>query len=105
MLWLIAASALASMWVSCGVGAEDLQPRPVTIPSPGAPGTATPTPYPQVVVPSVPRAGGISGPHAPLLPPIKVPGPPPKDQPLPGLSPDDERLSDDESRVKPAPKP
>ena len=65
--------------------AADLQPRTIA-PVPGAPGTPTPTPYPQVAPSTVPRAGqGKSG--APLLPPITLPAPP-KDQPLPGLTPD-----------------
>ncbi|MDD1012793.1 hypothetical protein [Pseudomonas rubra] len=65
--------------------AADLQPRLAT-PVPGAPGTATPTPYPQVTPSSIPRAGDAK-PGAPLLPPMPVPTPP-KDQPLPGLIPD-----------------
>ncbi|MHC6226824.1 hypothetical protein ACYU03_18980 [Pseudomonas sp. X10] len=62
--------------------AADLQPR-IIAPVPGAPGTATPTPYPQIT-PSTPPKAGDSKPGAPLLPPIPVPGPP-RDQPLPGL--------------------
>ncbi len=50
---------------------------------PGAPGTPTPTPYPQIT-PSTPPKAYDSQPGAPLLPPMPVPGPP-KDQPLPGL--------------------
>lgn len=65
--------------------AADLQPRPIA-PVPGAPGTPTPTPYPQVA-PSTPPRAGQGTPGAPLLPPIPLPAPP-KDQPLPGLSPD-----------------
>ena len=61
-------------------------PPRLTTPVPGAPGTPTPTPYPQVAPSTIPRAGqGSSG--APLLPPIPLPSPP-KDQPLPGLAPD-----------------
>lgn len=59
------------------------QPR-ITTPVPGAPGTATPTPYPQIT-PSAPPKAYDRQPGAPLLPPIPVPGPP-RDQPLPGLS-------------------
>lgn len=61
------------------------QQRPLT-PAPGAPGTPTPTPYPQIT-PSTPPKAGVNRPGAPLLPPMPVPGPP-KDQPLPGLSQD-----------------
>ena len=65
--------------------AAELQPR-VIAPVPGAPGTATPTPYPQISPPVTPRANS-GKPGAPLLPPMPLPAPP-KDQPLPGLSPD-----------------
>ena len=68
--------------------AADLQPRLIT-PVPGAPGTATPTPYPQVT-PSTPPRAGDAQPGAPLLPPMPVPNPP-KDQPLPGLNPDNSK--------------
>ena len=62
--------------------AQELQTVPVAPPPvPGSPGTATPTPYPQVTPPGVPRATGSRN-GAPLLPPIDKPGPP-KDQPLP----------------------
>ncbi|PYC10911.1 hypothetical protein [Pseudomonas mosselii] len=61
------------------------QQRPLTT-VPGAPGTATPTPYPQIT-PSTPPKAGANRPGAPLLPPMPQPGPP-KDQPLPGLSQD-----------------
>ncbi|MDB6049697.1 MAG: Uncharacterized protein JWR17_2443 [Pseudomonas sp.] len=61
------------------VRADNLQ----IVPSTGEPGTATPTPYPQVSPPSIPRTGGNEG-NPPLLPKIDIPGPP-KDQPLPGL--------------------
>ncbi|CAK9890752.1 MULTISPECIES: hypothetical protein [Pseudomonas] len=64
--------------------AADLQPR-LTTPLPGAPGTATPTPYPQVT-PSTPPRAGDAQPGSPLLPPMPLPNPP-KDQPLPGLDP------------------
>jgi len=69
----------------CQAQAAELQPRPIA-PVPGAPGTPTPTPYPQVA-PSTPPRAGQGKPGAPLLPPIPLPAPP-KDQPLPGLSPD-----------------
>lgn len=68
--------------------ADDLQPR-VIVPVPGAPGTATPTPYPQLSPPVIPRAGDGT-PGAPLLPPMPLPTPP-KEQPLPGLAPPAEK--------------
>ena len=52
-------------------------------PQPGSPGTATPTPYPQIT-PTIPHKAGPGGGGPPLLPPIEVPSPP-KDQTLPGL--------------------
>ncbi|WP_297840868.1 hypothetical protein [Pseudomonas sp.] len=64
------------------VRADNLQTVPGAA-EPGSPGTATPTPYPQVAPPSIPRTGGNEG-NPPLLPKIEIPGPP-KDQPLPGL--------------------
>jgi hypothetical protein len=64
--------------------ADNLQP--VTPgPAVGSPGTATPTPYPQVAPPSIPRAGSTEG-NGPLLPKIEMPRPP-KDQPIPKLDP------------------
>ncbi|RWU25111.1 hypothetical protein DM813_05110 [Pseudomonas alkylphenolica] len=68
--------------------AADLQPRTIA-PVPGAPGTATPTPYPQVTPSTIPRAGDAR-PGSPLLPSITVPTPP-RDQPLPGLTPQDSK--------------
>ncbi|MFK3969259.1 hypothetical protein ACI2KS_00795 [Pseudomonas sp. NPDC087358] len=69
--------------------AENLQPV-LNTPEPiaanaGSPGTATPTPYPQVAPPSIPRAGGQGNP--PLLPKIPQPGPPKEDEPLQGVPP------------------
>ena len=61
-------------------------PPRLNTPVPGAPGTPTPTPYPQIT-PSTPPKAYDSQPGAPLLPPMPVPGPP-KDQPLPGLRPE-----------------
>jgi len=76
---LLAALLLATLPVA---QAASTPPR-ITTPVPGAPGTATPTPYPQIT-PSTPPKAYDRQPGAPLLPPIPVPGPP-KDQPLPGL--------------------
>jgi len=66
--------------------AADLQPRPIA-PVPGAPGTATPTPYPQITPRTIPRARD-SQPGSPRLPAMPVPTPP-RDQPRPGLTPQD----------------
>ena len=60
---------------------------PVTL-APGSPGTATPTPYPQITPRAVPKPVSGSG-SLIALPPIELPQPPPKDQPLPGLEPKD----------------
>lgn len=76
---ILAALILAAVPLADAAGQ---QPRILT-PVPGAPGTPTPTPYPQIT-PSTPPKAGDNQPGAPLLPPMPVPGPP-KDQPLPGL--------------------
>ena len=82
-LAILAAIAVATLSVSVAY-ADNLQPvAPVS--EPGSPGTATPTPYPQVAPPSVPRAGSTEG-NGPLLPKIEMPKPP-RDQSLPGLAP------------------
>jgi hypothetical protein len=80
ILTVIASAALS-------ITAVQAQEQP-TIPTspgplPGSPGTATPTPYPQITPISVPKVGSGSG-GPPLLPPIEMPSPP-KDQTLPGL--------------------
>ncbi|AJO77136.1 hypothetical protein [Pseudomonas sp. MRSN 12121] len=78
-----AALLLGATLAMTAVHAEEQQAVPVTpAPVTGSPGTATPTPYPQVTPPSTPKAGAHGG--APLLPPIDMPKPP-KDQPLPTL--------------------
>ena len=63
-----------------------LSPVPVmpATPESGSPGTATPTPYPQMTPRPVPKPVAGSGSLLPL-PPIDLPQPPPKDQPLQGL--------------------
>jgi len=61
------------------------QPR-ISTPVPGAPGTATPTPYPQIT-PSVPPRAYDNQPGGPLLPPMPLPSPR-RDEPLPGLQQD-----------------
>jgi len=82
--------ALAALSIPA-VQAQELQVIP-TSPTPmsGSPGTATPTPYPQITPTSVPRAGPGSG-SAPLLPRIEMPNPP-KDQTLPGLEQNNTRI-------------
>ncbi|UTL80056.1 hypothetical protein [Pseudomonas putida] len=76
---ILAALLLAGVPLAHAAGT----PPRITTPVPGAPGTATPTPYPQITPSTAPKAYD-SQPGAPLLPPMPVPGPP-KDQPLPGL--------------------
>ncbi|MDY7561216.1 hypothetical protein QN382_21060 [Pseudomonas sp. 10B1] len=81
------------------IGADNLQTAP-GVPELGSPGTATPTPYPQVAPPSVPRTGSNEG-NPPLLPKIDIPGPP-RDQPLPGLQDD---VSSNSEKVGPPKSP
>ena len=75
--------ALAALAITAAQ-AQPLQATPISPAAmPGSPGTATPTPYPQISPAPLPRVGpGSSGP--PLVP-INKPSPPTKDQPLPGL--------------------
>ncbi|WP_025127963.1 hypothetical protein [Pseudomonas sp. PH1b] len=94
ILTVIARTALsltAALAMSVGAAsADDSQSAPVVTPTPtlGTPGTATPTPYPQVTPPTTPKAGSSGS--APLLPPIDMPKPP-KDQTLPGLEQNDNK--------------
>jgi hypothetical protein len=86
--YILAAIVLGVFSVSL-TQAETLQPT-LNTPAPiggsaGAPGTATPTPYPQVTVPGVPHTTEAGNP--PLLPKIPQPGPPKEDEPLPELQP------------------
>ncbi|MGV8886660.1 MAG: hypothetical protein ACOH2P_01025 [Pseudomonas sp.] len=75
--------ALAALSITA-VQAQVLQTIPTSpAPLPGSPGTATPTPYPQITPTSVPKVGPGSG--GPPLVPMEMPSPPTKDQPLPGL--------------------
>lgn len=82
--------ALAALSITA-VQAQELQTIP-TSPTPlsGSPGTATPTPYPQISPTSVPKTGVGSG--GPPLVPIQMPSPPSKDQPLPGLEPNSTKI-------------
>ena len=73
ILTVIVLSALASG----AAQAQELQTVPVA-PAP-TPGTPTPTLYPQVTPPAVPKTNG-----SPPLAPIVLPTPP-KDQTVPGL--------------------
>ncbi|SNY11200.1 hypothetical protein SAMN04488487_3885 [Pseudomonas fluorescens] len=62
--------------------AQEVQTVPVApAPTPGAPGTPTPTLYPQVTPPVAPKATANG---SPALVPIVLPTPP-KDQTVPGL--------------------
>lgn len=82
ILTVIAWSALTLS----GAYAQELQTVPIApAPTLGAPGTATPTPYPQVTSPRQPTSQGTG---APTLPRIEMPKPP-KDQTLPGLQQND----------------
>ncbi|MER2102290.1 MAG: hypothetical protein ABS999_10415 [Pseudomonas atacamensis] len=59
-------------------------------PQPGSPGTATPTPYPQITPITLPKSGAGSG--RPPLVPIEMPSPPSKDQPVPGIEPNGNKV-------------
>lgn len=59
-------------------------------PQPGSPGTATPTPYPQITPITLPKSGAGSG--SPPLVPIEMPSPPSKDQPVPGIEPNGNKV-------------
>ncbi|MFU2328260.1 hypothetical protein [Pseudomonas sp. MAG733B] len=75
--------ALAALSITA-VQAQTLQTSPVSpAPMPGSPGTATPTPYPQITPAPMPKVGPGSG--GPPLVPIERPSPPTKDQPVPGI--------------------
>ena len=76
---ILAALLVAGMSLAQAAGT----PPRLNTPVPGAPGTPTPTPYPQIT-PSTPPKAFDNQPGGPLLPPMPVPGPP-KDQDLPGL--------------------
>ena len=78
-------AAILAMTMLAGVPLAEAASTPprLSTPVPGAPGTPTLTPYPQITPSSPPKADDPE-PGAPLLPPMPVPGPP-KDQPLPGL--------------------
>ena len=74
--------AILAVWLLAQVPVADAagaQPQ-VIVTVPGAPGTATPSPYPQIT-PSNPPKAGDGAPGGPMLPPMPHPGPT-KDQPL-----------------------
>jgi hypothetical protein len=75
--------ALAALAITA-VQAQQAIPVSPT-PQPGSPGTATPTPYPQITPITLPKSGAGSG--SPPLVPIEMPSPPSKDQPVPGIEP------------------
>ena len=79
---IVSGIAALALGIGSAQALDDVQSNVLT-PSSGAPGTPTPTPYPQVSTPITPKAGGGNG-TAPLLPPIELPGPP-KDAPLPTM--------------------
>ncbi|MCS3419141.1 MULTISPECIES: hypothetical protein [Pseudomonas] len=75
-----------ALTLSGAAGAQESQTVPITpAPAAGSPGTATPTPYPQVTPPATPKT---SGGGEPMLAPIVLPTPP-KDQTIPGLQQND----------------
>ena len=76
--------AMAALSITAVQAAQPLQVTPVSpAPMPGSPGTATPTPYPQITPAVVPKVGAGSG--GPPLVPLDMPSPPTQDQPVPGI--------------------
>ncbi|MBN6773327.1 hypothetical protein JRG42_06820 [Pseudomonas granadensis] len=75
--------ALAALAITAAQAQQAIPVSPT--PQPGSPGTATPTPYPQITPITLPKSGAGSG--SPPLVPIEMPGPPSKDQPVPGIDP------------------
>ncbi|MES2819976.1 MAG: hypothetical protein V4812_13425 [Pseudomonadota bacterium] len=92
--------SLVPLFCSCGLvlagflGAGAIHAQPA---SNGSPGTATPSPYPQVQPRSVPAPVN----HPPLLPgsrDARPPAHPPRDQPLPLLEQQRQRADQDKGR-------
>jgi hypothetical protein len=82
--------ALAVLSITA-VQAQELQTIPTSPqPMPGSPGTATPTPYPQISPAPLPKVGPGSG--GPPLVPIEMPSPPTKDQAVPGIEPNSTKI-------------
>ncbi|WP_159814157.1 hypothetical protein [Pseudomonas sp. 18058] len=79
--------ALAALSITAVQAQQTIPVSPT--PQPGAPGTATPTPYPQITPINIPKSGAGSG--SPPLVPIEMPTPPNKDQPVPGIEPSGSR--------------
>lgn len=80
--------ALAALSITAVQAQQTIPVSPT--PQPGSPGTATPTPYPQISPVSIPKTGSGSG--GPPLVPIEMPSPPSKDQPVPGIEPGDGKV-------------
>ena len=94
---ILPAIFLTALWVN--VGQADNQPSAAAISPSGSPGTATPTPYPQVVPPGPALINGTQG-DGPLLPRVELPRPP-RDQQAPA---DDSNASNAPSPLPPRPK-
>ncbi|WP_339464874.1 MULTISPECIES: hypothetical protein [unclassified Pseudomonas] len=75
--------ALAALSISAVQAQQTIAVSPMA--QPGSPGTATPTPYPQITPINIPKSGAGSG--SPPLVPIEMPSPPSKDQAVPGIEP------------------
>jgi hypothetical protein len=75
--------ALAALSITAVQAQQTIPVSPA--PQPGSPGTATPTPYPQITPITIPKSSAGSG--SPPLVPIEMPSPPSKDQPVPGIEP------------------
>lgn len=80
--------ALAALAITAVQAQQTIPLNPA--PQPGSPGTATPTPYPQITPISIPKSGAGSG--SPPLVPIEMPSPPIKDQPVPGIEPNGSKV-------------
>ena len=80
--------ALAALAITAVQAQQSVPVSPT--PQPGSPGTATPTPYPQITPITLPKSGAGSG--SPPLVPIEMPSPPSKDQPVPGIEPNGNKV-------------
>ena len=75
--------ALAALSITAVQAQQTIPVSPT--PQPGAPGTATPTPYPQITPINIPKSGAGSG--SPPLVPIEMTTPPSHVQAVPGIEP------------------